>query len=261
MIPSTSLRPGSSLPGPRWPAVAFVAAAALAGCAVAALAIEEPAPRSRLDDMDIGMLQRSLLKIYVCGKESTVHEQKLDEIKLALQMEGEPSHPKISNPTPDQLKVMEERHKHIFNYMLAEKTNAVQMIHIIDRILGQETHVAGEGRAERAILEKQVEMIEIPRGAGKGTEIREAGKMIGEVLGCPVQVETIDTEVYRIWFTMGPTTGEAIIKQVCASVPFDYRIEKGTLIFRHHDLGKSAAKPGLDDEEKKALEDEKNKKK
>ncbi len=176
-------------------------------------------------------------------------------------MEGVPGRTKITNPTPEQLKSMEERHKHIFNYMLAEKTNAVQMIHIIDRILGEETHLSGEGRKERAILEKQVEMIEIPRGSGKGTEMREAGKLIGEVLGCPVQVETIDTEIYRIWFTMGPTTGEAIIKQVCASVPFDYRIEKGTLIFRHRDLGKTAPKMGLDDEEKKAQEDEKNKKK
>jgi hypothetical protein len=257
VIPST---PRARGPRPRGPAVALLGAAAVAGAAVAALALEEPADRSRLDDMDMGMLQRSLLKIYVCGKESTVHELKLDEIKLALQMEGNPSRPKIANPTQEQLQVMEERHKHIFNYMLAEKTNAVQMIHIIDRILGQETHLTGEGRTERAILEKKVEMIEIPRGAGKGTEIREAGKMISEVLGCPVQVETIDTEIYRIWFTMGPTTGEAIIKQVCASIPFDYRIEKGVLIFRHHDLGKNAPKIGLDDEEKKALEDEKKKK-
>ena len=203
----------------------------------------------------MGMLQRSLLKIYVCGKESIIHEQKLEELKLSTQYFGEPSRPRIPNPTPEQFQEIEERHKHIFNYLLAEKTNAVQMIHIIDRILGQDTHLTGEGRAERGILDRKVELIEIP----KGTEIRAAGKILSEALGCPVKVETIETEIYRISLTMGPTTGEAIIKQICAYVPFDYTIRDGMILFRHRDLGKAAPSPALDEEERKALEDAKKK--
>jgi hypothetical protein len=220
--------------------------------------------------MDMTLLQLNLLKIYVCGKESTVHEAKMEQLRLAIEQFGEPGRPKDANITEDEKKVMEERHKHIFNYMLAEKTNAVQIVHIIDRILGTDVHLPGEGRPERAILEKKIDLIEIPRGVkGKGTEIREAGRMLSEILGCPVRVETIDTEFYYVWFTMERTTGETVIKHICATQPFDYRIEDGTLIFRHRDLGKGGTREpgkdppkdgGLDDEEKKAAEDEKNKK-
>ena len=256
---------------PRWPRLALLGAACLAAAGAAAVALEEPpSKRATVDDMDMTLLQLNLLKIYVCGKESTVHHKKMEQLSVAIEQFGEPGRSKLTSPTEDEKKEMEERHKHIFNYMLAEKTNAVQMIHIIDRILGIDVHLAGEGRPERVILEKKIDLIEIPRGVkGKGTEIREAGKMISEILGCPVRVETIDTEFYYVWFTMERTTGETVIKHICASIPFDYRIEDGTLVFRHRDLGKPGMHElgkgppkdgGLDDEEKKAAEDEKNKK-
>jgi hypothetical protein len=261
-------------PAPRWPRFALLGAACLAAAGAAAIALEEPpARRANVDDMDMTLLQLNLLKIYVCGKESTVHHLKMAELKFAIETYGDPAHPKLTAPTEEERTAMEERHKAIFNYMLAEKTNAIQIIHIIDRILGTDVHLAGEGRPERAILEKRIEAIEIPRGVkGKGTEIREAGKMLSEILGCPVRVETIDTEFYFIHFSMERTTGEVVIKHICASVPFDYRIDQGTLIFRHRDLGKPGTRElgkdpprdgglgGLDDEEKKAAEDEKNKK-
>jgi hypothetical protein len=258
-------------PAPRWPRLALLGAAVLAAAGAAAVALEEPpARRATVDDMDMTLLQLNLLKIYVCGKESTVHEQKMQQLKLAIDTYGEPGRAKLTAPTEDEKAAMEERHKHVFNYMLAEKTNAVQIIHIIDRILGTDVHLAGEGRPERVILEKKIELIEIPRGVkGKGTEIREAGKMLSEILGCPVRVETIDTEFYYVWFTMERTTGETVIKHVCASVPFDYRIDEGTLILRHRDLGKAGTHElgkdppkdgGLDEEEKKAAEDAKKKK-
>ena len=256
----------------RWPRLALLGAAVLAAGGAAAVALEDPAPRrATVDDMDMTLLQLNLLKIYVCGKESTVHEQKMEQLRLAVETFGEPGRVKITSPTPEEKAAMEERHKHIFNYMLAEKTNAVQMIHIIDRILGTEVHLPGEGRLERAILEKKIDLIEVPRGnGGKGTEIREAGKMIAEALGCPVVVETIETQLYYTWFTMERTTGEVIIKHICSTQPFDYRIEGGTVVFRHRDLGKPGTKRGdgglgpqgggLDDDEKKAAEEEKKKK-
>jgi hypothetical protein len=246
-------------PARRWPAVLLASGAALAALAAGAVALEEPR-RPSLDEMDIGLLQRNLLKIYVCGKESTIHEQKLGEIKLSTDLWGTPDRPKRNDMNEEQVKAMEDRHKFIFNYMLAEKTNAIQMIHIADKVLGTETHLAGEGRPERAILEKKIELIEIPRGPkGKGTEVREAGRILSDVLGCPVKVETIDTEYYYVWFTMGPTTGEAVIKQFCSSVPFDYAIENGTLLIRHRDLLKAPRPADLDEEEKKAKEEEERK--
>lgn len=265
-------------PAPRWPRLALLGAAVVAAAGAAAVALEEPAPRrASVDDMDMTLLQLNLLKIYVCGKESTVHHKKMEQLRVAVETFGEPGRAKLTNPTEDEKKEMEERHKHIFNFLLAEKTNAVQIVHIIDRILGTDVHLAGEGRAERLILEKKIDLIEIPRGAkGKGTEIREVGKMLSEILGCPVRVETIDTEFYYLHFNGERTTGEVVIKHICASVPFDYRIEDGTLIFRHRDLGKPGTRElgkdppredglkdqggGLDEEEKKAEEEEKKKK-
>lgn len=245
----------------RWPAVALGAAIALAGFGAAALALEEPDGRATVDDMDMGLLQRNLLKIYVCGKESTIHELKLDQLRVESQFWGTPDRPKQRDMTPEQTQDLETRHKFIFNYFLAEKTSAIQMVNLVDKILGKDVHLEGEGRKERAILEKKVELIEVP----KGTEITAAGRIISEALGVPVKVETVgpDIEINRIYFTMGPTTGEAILKQVCASLPkFSYRIENGTVILRHRDYVKSSAPaPGLDDEEKKALEDEKKNKK
>ena len=257
-------------PARRWPLFAILGAALLGAGTCAAVALQDAPRRATVDDMDMTLLQLNLLKIYVCGKESTVHQQKMQALKVAIEKFGEPGRSTVTQPTPEEKLEMEERHKHIHNYMLAEKTNAVQLIHIIDRILGTDVHLAGEGRPERVILEKKVELAEIPRSnGGKGVEIREAGKMISEMLGCPVRVETIDTQIYYIWFTMERTTGESIIKHVCATQPFDYRIEDGTLIFRHRDLGKAGGrgpavdppKDGeLDEEEKKAAEEETRKK-
>jgi hypothetical protein len=237
----------------RAPAAALAAAVVLGGAAATAVALQDAPARKTVDDMDMGLLQRNLLKIYVCGKESTLSGKAIDQLKLAIEMEGFPGQSKLTQPTAEQMKTMEDRHKFIFNYMLVEKTNAVQMVHIIDRILGSDVHLEGEGRPERKILEKRIDLIEIPRGAGKGTEIREAGRILSEALGCPVRVETIDTQIYRLTLTMEKTTGEAVIKQICAYVPFNYHIVEGVVILRHRDLEGGAKKadpaPDLPDEE------------
>jgi hypothetical protein len=227
-------------------AAAVLALAALLGPDRSARAQEAPR-RATVEDMDMALLQRSLLKIYVCGKESTLHDAAMDKLRLATQHYGDPAHPKVISPTAEEVKEAELRNKYIFNYLLTEKVNAVQMVHIIDRILGTDVHLAGEGRAERKILERKVELIEVPRG----TDMPTAGRMISEALGCPVKVETLDTEINRIWFTLGPTDGETIVKQVCASAPYDWRIENGVLIFRHRKLSGTgpAAAPSKDDDD------------
>ena len=97
------------------------------------------------------------LKIYVCGKESTVHHKKMEQLSVAIEQFGVPGRAKLTSPTETEKKEMEDRHKHIFNYMLAEKTNAVQIVHIIDRILGTDVHLAGEGRPERVILDRKID--------------------------------------------------------------------------------------------------------
>jgi hypothetical protein len=257
----------------RLPRLALLGAAVLVAGAATAAALEEPAPKARLDEMDMAVLQRSLLKIYVCGKESTIHERKLDELRLATQTSGDPNRPSINAPTPEELKTIVEREKFIHNYLLAEKTNAVQIVHIIDRILGVDERPAGETPEIRAILERKLELFALPKGPkGKGIEIREAGKLLSEAIGCPVRVETIDTELYYLTVTMERTTAEAVIKQFCSQQPkFDWRFDGGTLVFRHRDLGKPDAGRGLgggggggkeelDDEEKKAEEEERRKK-
>jgi len=232
----------------RLPARLLAAVLAVSGCAVAALAVGDP-PRAAIEDMDLGLLQRNMLKIYVAERESEINAKSLDGLRFAAEAAGA-GQVTLQQPTEEQLADMRQREKDISHYLLLEKTNGVQVIRILDKILGVETHLEGEGREARAILEKPVELIEIPRGPnGKGTDIREAGRIIGEVLGCPVRVEQPDTDIFRIWFTMGPATGETIIKQVCASQPFDWRIEAGTLVFRHRDLkaGDSGEGPQDDD--------------
>ena len=226
-------------PARRWPALALGAAVLAALGGVAALAGEDPhgGGRATLDEMDMGLLQRNLLKLYVCEMESGINAKALAHYKVSLQAGNDPTRPTIATLTQVQVEEARTREKEISHYLLMEKTNAVQMIHIVDRILGTDAHVAGEGPAERVILEKRVELIEVPRG----TEVREAGRIISEALGCPVRVETVETEINRVFFTMGPTTGEAIIKQFCGSAPYTWKIEGGTLVFRHRDLPSSGA--------------------
>jgi hypothetical protein len=239
----------------RAPALLLAAFTAASLCAAAALALEGP-PAAAVDDMDMGLLQRNLLKIYVSEKEASINAKLLDDYKVAVEISGTEK-VTLQRPTEEQLSDMRKREREISFFLLFEKTDAVQMIRIVDKILGTESHLAGEGREARAFLDKQVELIEIPRGAnGKGTDIREAAKIIGEVLGCPVKVEQPDTEIYRLWFTMGPATGETIIKQVCASQPFDWRFENGTLVFRHRDLAAGANGEGPKDENRKFDEED-----
>lgn len=232
---------------PRRPVRALLAAAAAAALgAAAALAVEGPADpvRATVEDMDMGLLQRNLLKLYVCESESGINARSLAKYRASIQEAGDPRVESLRRPTPEEMDLLRQRQKEIFHYLLMEKTNAIQMVHIVDRVLGTDVHLAGEGRLERAILEKRVELIEIPRG----TEIRTAGQMIAEVLGCTVRVETVETEINRLFFTMGPTTGEAIIKQVCSLAPYTYRIEGGALVFRHRDLPASGeGKPARPD--------------
>ena len=227
----------------RAPALLLSACVAVSACAAAALALEEP-PRAAVEEMDMGLLQRNLLKIYVSEKEASINAKLLDDYKFAAEVAGT-GQVTLQQATPEQMADMRKREKEISFFLLFEKTDSIQMIRIVDKILGTETHLAGEGREVRQFLDKQVELIEIPRGAnGKGTDIREAAKIIGEVLGCPVKVEQPDTDIFRLWFTMGPATGETIIKQVCASQNFDWRFENGTLVFRHRDLAAGAAREG-----------------
>jgi hypothetical protein len=222
-------------PARRW----IAAAAALAAGAAAALALPEGGGRATLEDMDMGLLQRNLLKLYVCEKEAGINAKSLAAFRRSMKEKADPTVPSLTQPKPEDLELLRQREKDISHYLLLEKTDAVQMIHIVDRILGTDVHLAGEGREERAILEKRVEIIDIPRN----TEVREAGRLISEALGVPVRVEVVDTEINKLGMTMGPTTGEAIIKQFCSSAPFRYRIEGGTIVFRHTDLPASGEAP------------------
>ena len=234
----------------RAPALALLALAAAAAGATAALALEGPPEggRATVEDMDMGLLQRNLLKLFVCERESGINAKALAKYKVSVETGADPTRPTIAKSTAEQQEEQRQKEKDIFHYLLMEKTSAVQMIHIVDKVLGTDAHLAGEGRAERVILEKRVELIEVP----KGTEVRDAGRIVGEALGCPVRVEVVDTEINRVFFTMGPTTGEAIIKQFCGSAPYTWKIEAGTLVFRHRDLPASGAPKPADtpDDEK-----------
>lgn len=240
------------------PAALLLAAAAIlgAGCLAAAAAAGQEAPRrASVEDMDMGLLQNRLLKIYVCEKEAALNAKALEKLRISLEAAGT-GKVTLESRTKEQIEEDARREKDISHYLLFEKTNAIQMIQIVDRILGTEVHLAGEGRADRAILDRKVELIEIPRGPKGGTDIREAAKIISEVLGCPVRVEQPDTDIFRLWFTMGPTTGEAIIKQVASSQPFDWKIVDGTLVFRHRDLAEGASGEGPKEGEDRVFDEE-----
>jgi hypothetical protein len=240
------------------PGPAPAPAASLPGLIRAAVraAAEGGGGASRLEDMDLGMLQRNMLKIYVSEKESAINRKRLDELRIAVEVKGEPGREGVSGTTPEEQAEMEERHKHIFHYLLLEKTSAVQVIYVADRVLGTEVHLSGEGRAERAILEKRIEMIEIPKNAaGKGTEIHEAAKILSQALGVPVRVKSIEEKIYRISLSMERTTGEVVLKHICSSLPFDYFIEDGGIVLRHRNLrGKDPALKEIEEEERKARE-------
>ncbi len=241
-----------------------LAAAALVLCALAAgaAALEGDGPKrpggrkGTVDDMDLALLQQGLLKIYVTERESGINEARLHELKISSEVDGAPDENRLVKPSPEQLEDMKKRQKAIFHFLLQEKTNAIQIVNLVDKVLGTEVHLPGEGRAERAILEKEVDLIDIPGG----TSFDEACKIISKALGCPVEAELPDLTNFTIRMLLERTTGEAIIKQVTASLPMEWRIEGGTLIFRHIELPDREEDPAaLDEEEKKALEEERKK--
>jgi len=218
-----------------------------------------PAPAeggpAAIEEMDMGLLQRNLLKIYVCEKESAINEKRLEELKV--EVESEEAGVK-SATAAEQQRDSEERHKHIFHYLLLEKTSAVQVIHIADRVLGTDVHLTGEGKAHRAILEKAIDLIEIP----PKTEIHEAAKILSKALGCNVRVESIEEKIYRLSLSMGPTTGEAVLKHISSSLPFDYRFEEGGIVLRNRLLGRKREDlKEIEEEERRAREEEEKGKK
>ena len=214
----------------------------------------EDGPKAAIEEMDMGLLQRNLLKIYVCEKESLINEKRLEELRTKV----EAAEAAGGGPTTDEQKAdAEERHKHVFHYLLLEKTSAVQVISVADRILGTDVHLAGEGKAQRAILERPIELVEIP----PRTEIHEAAKILSKAFGTPVRVESIEEKIYRLSLSMGPTTVEAVLKHISSSLPFDYRFEPEGIVLRNRMLG--GRRPELKDieeEERKAREEEEKKK-
>ena len=213
----------------------------------------EDGPKAAIEEMDMGLLQRNLLKIYVCEKESAINGKRLVELRTKVEA-AEAAGP----PKDDEGKMeAEERHKHVFHYLLLEKTSAVQVISVADRILGTDVHLAGEGKAQRAILERPIELVEIP----PRTEIHEAAKILSQAFGTPVRVESIEEKIYRLSLSMGPTTVEAVLKHISSSLPFDYRFEPDGIVLRNRMLG--GRRPELKDieeEERKAREEEEKKK-
>ena len=249
----------------RWPTAALAALVAGVLAGGAALALEEPNPRPggrSLENMDMDLLQRNLLKIFVTERESAINTERLEEFKIASEAFGEIGKTTLRQPTAEELGDMQKRNKYIFHYLLIEKTNAVQVINITDRILGRAIRLDGDDPFIRSILEKQVPLIEIP----SGSDLRQAAKQVSEVLGLPIKLELPELTNYTVWFSLENTTGEAIIKQLCSAHQMEWRIEGGTLYIHHPEAGdpmeglEGGGDAGLDEEERKALEElEKNK--
>jgi hypothetical protein len=243
---------------PRAASAAWAAAAALA-LAAAASAFEGgggPPPRKRatVDDMDMALLQQNLLKIYVAEKESAIHQNKLAELKIASQF-LDPNRPTLDRPTEEQIADLRLRQKHIAHFLTTEKTTSVQILQIVDRVLGTELHLPGEGRPERAILEKFVEIIDIP----KNTDLMKAAEIVGKALGCKVIVEKSDLVNFTVSCYQERTSGYAILKSICGNLPFEYRIEGGAIHLRHLEFEEDGGDPAMDEEERRAAEEEKKK--
>jgi hypothetical protein len=244
-------------------AAALLAVAAAAAAVGAASAAPEGPAGGGAGEMDVDLLRKSRLKLFVAAKVSANNTRKLAAIRDLQKVDDDRARARPGGATTEEEdRIREVRRREIQGRLLQEKTEAVQLIHVIDRILNDGGGGGGGGKAERAILERRIDLVEIPRGAnGKGMDIRDAAKLLSEALGCPVKVESIETEIFRIWFTMGPTTGEAVIKQVAASVPFEWSIRDGVVLFRHRNALKAPpADPGLDEEERKAKEEEERRK-
>ncbi len=237
---------------------AGIAAGSLLG--VAAAAPPEEPKRASIEDMDLALLQQRLLRIYIIEKESGINEMRLLQQKVASQTVFDPTKQTLTEkPTPEQIEDIKKRHKTIVHYLTLEKSNAMEAIHIVDRVLGTEVHLPGEGRPERKFLEQRIEVFEIPRK----TDFREVAQKVGEVLGCKVETELPPLETFFITtFYMERSTGEALIKQLCSQLPLTWKFEGKTLKFRHVDLPEGGSKADeLDEEEKRALEELKKKEK
>jgi hypothetical protein len=248
---------------PRRTTLAVLAAGfTLGALALSGLALEGPdkpakAPGGgRVESMDLALLQQGLLKIYICERESGINETRLHEMKVMSQAAGHVGEDRIEKPSPEQLEDLKKRHKSIHHYLLQEKTNSIQVINLVDRVLGTEPHIPGEGRAERKILEREFELIDIP----KDTDFVAACATIEKVLGCKVVPELPPLTNFTIRVLMQRGTGEALIKQVCSSLPMEWRIEDGVLYFRHNDLPAGEVDTGWDEEERKAAEEDGKKK-
>jgi hypothetical protein len=224
--------------------------AVLCAAGAAALALQDPPAeadpdRKTGDDMDIPLLQENLLKIYVTERESAIDVTRLEEWKWAAQEFGDLGRDTLQQLTDTQIEDMKKRDKHIFHHLIMEKTNAIQVINVVDKVLGTDVHLPGEGRAARRILTTVIESFQLPRG----TDLRDAIAKLGEVLGCETKAELPPLNNYTVSLLREQCTGEVLIKALCDYHPLTYRIEGNTLIFTHSDWADPAESGGEDEED------------
>lgn len=179
----------------------------------------------KLENMDLPYLQQNMTKMYILEGESKRHETRLKELEMHARV-LDMFNKKPTNEEERQARI--KRHKHILHYLYMERENSIEVWDVINKVLGEQTRLAGDDAELRKLMSKEIALIE-----WDNKDLETALYELGQMIGIPVEVELPSFVEMAVTIQAENVTVETVIGLICDIHPLDWRFVGGKLFFAH----------------------------
>jgi hypothetical protein len=176
-----------------------------------------------VQDMDLDILRKNLLKFFVFEEESVKHQEQLAKLKFEKQVIEKDQ---LATANPKLLKLAKKRERWVVHYMRLEKESAIELLDIISRCIGDKVRLHDDGNEWRRIRETPVKGI-----FWDNLPLDQALAELGKKVGVPVVAEIPLIEVPYISLKVDTANLEALIKMITDIHPMDVKFTKGKIYF------------------------------
>jgi hypothetical protein len=175
-------------------------------------------------DMDLGLLGQNLLKFFVLEEESRKHQEALKALKMEKKIVEKDQ---LESMDPKMIELAKTREKHLVHYLRMEKEGAIEVLDIIDRVLGDKVRLDEDEKQEwRRILDTPITGI-----AWEQMPLDEALYDLGRRINIPVVAEIPLIEVPYITLKVDSGTLETVIQMIQEIHPLTTKYTKGKIYF------------------------------
>jgi hypothetical protein len=174
-------------------------------------------------DMDIGLLRQNLLKFFVLEEESRLHQANLQKLKFVKQFVEDKQ---LEKPDPQMLKLAKKRERHIKHYLTLEREGCIEILYVIQRILGDRARLEGKDAEWRGLLETPISELN-----WRGIPLDQALLQLGEMVQVEVVPELPLTSVPSITLKIERGTLETTLAMMAEIHPMTHAYKNGKLYF------------------------------